>query len=74
MAKLSEQELETQYDEALDGAFGTVTIAGMEYDTSHALRELDFTAYSVGFNAWIDGLDNCEDCDFNPIECTCEVA
>lgn len=74
MAKLSGYELEAQYDDMLDGAFGTVTIAGMEYDTSRALRELDFTAYSVGFNVWLDGLDNCDDCDFNPIECTCEVA
>ena len=73
MAKLTEHELEEQYNEVLDGAFGTVTIAGMEYDTSRAVRELDFTAYSVGFNDWVDGLDDCEDCDLNPIECTCVV-
>lgn len=72
MPKLQDYELEEQYKEMLDECYGTVKVAGMEYDTSRALYELDPIAYRVGFSDWLDSLDNCEDCDRNPIECECE--
>ena len=73
MAKLQDYELEELYKEALDDSYGTVTVAGMEYETSRALYELDPIAYRVGFNDWLDTLDNCDDCELNPIECKCEA-
>ena len=57
----------------LDECYGTISVAGMEYDTSRALYELDPIAYRVGFNDWLDSLDNCEDGDKNPSECDCEA-
>lgn len=47
-------ELEERYDEMLNECYGTVEIAGMEYETSRALYELDPIAYRCGFNDWID--------------------
>lgn len=73
MAKLQDYELEDLYKDFLDGCYPPVQVAGYEYETSRALYELDPIAYRTGFNDWLDGLDNCEDCDNNPIECECEA-
>jgi hypothetical protein len=73
MPKLEDYELEEQYKEMLDEVYGMVKVAGYKYETSRALYELDPVAYRVGFNDWLDSLDNCEDCDKNPIECECEA-
>lgn len=43
-----------QYDAMLDEYYGTVSIAGGEYRTSYALKELDPTAYDRGFADWCD--------------------
>lgn len=72
MPKLQDYELEELYKEMLDECYPPVKVAGMEYDTSRALYELDPIAYRTGFNDWLDGLDPCDDCDNNPIDCECE--
>lgn len=53
------QEALDAYDEALDEAYPDLTIAGMEYQTSRVLKEVDPTAYRVGFSDWTDaeGID-----------------
>lgn len=72
MAKLQDYELEEMYKEYIDETTEPVTVWGMEYEASRVLLEVDPIAYRVGFSDWLDGLDNCETCDLNPIECTCE--
>ncbi len=46
------------YESMLADCYGeTVCIAGCEYDTARALKEIDPTAYRCGMNDWVDGLD-----------------
>lgn len=71
MAKVEDYELEEQYKAMLDEVYGTVKVAGYEYETSRTLQEIDPIAYRTGFNDYLDTLDNCEDCDRNPTECLC---
>ena len=73
MAKLQEYELEALYDEFINETTELVEIWGMKYEPATVLQECDPIAYRVGFHDWLDGLDNCEDCDLNPIECECDV-
>jgi hypothetical protein len=72
MPKLQDYQLEDLYKEMLDECYPMVKVAGMEYETSRALYELDPIAYRVGFNDWLDSLDSCDDCENNPIDCECE--
>lgn len=51
---LSETELDDRYDAFLDEAYPSLQIAGIDYLTSRALREVDPTAYRCGFNDWLD--------------------
>lgn len=51
---LSDYELHQRYDEMLDEVYENATIAGMEYSTSSALKQVDPVAYRVGFSDWID--------------------
>lgn len=44
------------YDDMLDDS-GPVNIAGLDYDVSHALKQVDPTAYRCGLLDYIDGLD-----------------
>lgn len=53
MRKLSDHELERRYCEMLDEFYGLVKIAGYEYETSHALAQVDPTAFRCGFADWI---------------------
>jgi hypothetical protein len=71
MPKLQDYELEDLYKNMLDECYPPVMVAGMEYDTSRALYELDPIAYRVGFSDYLDSLDPCEGCENNPIECEC---
>ena len=73
MAKQYIWELETRYEEMLDECYPTYNFNGMEYTAGTILKECDPIAFRVGFNDWLDSLDNCEDCDLNPSECTCEA-
>lgn len=54
MSKLSDQELETLYNDFLDECYGDVVIMTYPYPTSHALKLVDPTAYKVGFSDWLD--------------------
>lgn len=73
MAKLEDYELEEMYKDFIDETTPMISIWGMEYEASRVLVEVDPIAYRVGFNDWLDGLDNCEDCDKNPMDCICEA-
>jgi len=53
---LTDYDLDQMYREMLDEAYGTATVAGMQYDTSRALYELDPTAYRTGFSDWLDSM------------------
>lgn len=72
MPKLQDYELEELYKDFINETTETVKIWGMEYDPATVLYEVDPIAYRVGFNDWLDGLDDCEDCEKNPSECECE--
>lgn len=72
MSKYTESELLEQFDDMLDDTIDLIDIMGMKYTPSNVLKECDPIAYRVTFNDWLDGLDNCEDCDLNPIECDCD--
>ena len=72
MAKLQDYELEELYKDFIDETTEPVKIWGMEYSPSQVLQDVDPIAFRVGFNDWLDTLDNCEDCEKNPIECECE--
>lgn len=50
------------YNNMLDECFGAVNIAGLDYDTSRALNELDPIAYKCGWIDWCDseGIDTDE--------------
>jgi len=50
---ISDSELEERYDDYLDECYGEVSIAGLTYQTSHVLRQVDEVAYRCGFNDWI---------------------
>lgn len=73
MAKLQDYELEELYKNFIDETTPIVSIWGMEYEVSRVLQEVDPIAYRVGYNDWLDGLDDCEDCDKHPIDCKCEA-
>ena len=51
---MNEQEALSQYDDFLDDIYPTCQIAGYEYSTSRALKEIDEVAYRCGFNDWCD--------------------
>lgn len=51
---LTDYELHQRYDEFLDEVYGNVTVAGLEYQTSRTLKEIDPVAYRVGFGDWTD--------------------
>jgi len=53
----SEQDMADQFDGMLDDCYGTVSVAGMEYDTARALKELDPIAYRCGLLDYVDSLD-----------------
>lgn len=72
MAKLEEWQLEEQFKQDINDSVEMVEIFGMQYEPAYVLQECDPIAYRVAFSDWLDGLENCEDCDLNPIECECE--
>jgi hypothetical protein len=60
MAKMMDYEIEESYKSTLDDVYGTVTIAGYEYDTSRALYECDPIAYRVGLSDYEASLEEDE--------------
>ena len=53
----SEQDMVDQFEEMLDEVYGTVSVAGMEYGTARALRDLDPIAYRCWMLDYIDGAE-----------------
>lgn len=59
--ELDPDDFADQYNESLTESYGdTVNIAGCEYDTVNALKQLDPTAYRCGLNDYVSMLDNTE--------------
>lgn len=54
---MNEYELAQRYDEFLDEVYGTVKVAGYEYNTSQTLKEVDPIAYRVGMNDYESSLE-----------------
>jgi hypothetical protein len=52
--ELTDEQLHERYDDMLDEVYPDLNIAGMEFSTSNALKELDPIAYRVGFSDWVD--------------------
>ncbi len=48
---------EQDYEAYLNEAYPPINICGIEYDTGYALRQVDPTAFRVGFADWLDGLE-----------------
>jgi len=71
MSKMTDYEIEESYKMMLDDVYGTVMIAGYEYDTSRALYELDPIAYRVGFSDFL-ATTECNDCNNYLSDCECE--
>ena len=63
MSKMTDYEIEESYKMMLDDVYGTVMIAGYEYDTSRALYELDPIAYRVGLSDYESELEQDEEDD-----------
>lgn len=53
MARITDRDLEQAYIEMLDEVYGTVKIAGLEYDTSQALKDIDPVAFRCGLADYI---------------------
>jgi len=53
-SELTDNKLHELHDSDLDEIYGTVTVAGYEYDTARALKSLDEVAYNESFNNFID--------------------
>lgn len=51
---LTDRQLYERYDTMLDEINGRVEIAGLEYATSYALKNVDETAYDTGYADWLD--------------------
>jgi hypothetical protein len=58
---LDNKEDAEMYDELLDSE-GPVIVAGMKFDPSYILKNLDETAYCCGFNDYTDSLDERWEC------------
>lgn len=56
MAHLTEQDLESMYEDMLNEVYGQCSIAGVEFDTAHALKELDPIMFDCGCSEYIDSL------------------
>ena len=54
---MSDYEIEQAYKDMLDEVYGTVIIAGTEFDTSRALQELDPIMYNEGLLDFTDSLE-----------------
>ena len=65
---LTERDVKEMYREMLDEVYGTVKIAGYEYETSRVLEDTDPVAFRIGFvDLWSSLLEDgyAEDSDGN---------
>jgi len=53
----SEQDMADRFEEMLNDCYGTVSVAGMEYGTARALKEIDPVAYRCWLLDYIDGAE-----------------
>ncbi len=58
--ELDNDDYEEQYKEAIDSE-GPVKVAGIQFDPSRILEEMDSTAYRCGLNDYVDSLEKEED-------------
>ena len=65
--EINPDDYEASYNEFLDEE-GPVIIAGMEFDVSYALKELDPTAYRCGLVDYVDSIDKKETQEYKEIE------
>ena len=56
MKVIKEYEAKEMYDDFLDEIYGQVNIAGYEYSTAYALKEIDPVAYEEDFRNFADSL------------------
>lgn len=59
---------ESEYDEFLDECYGDVEICGSTYSTSHALKELNPTAYRCGKVDYDDNYDYTATVEYQDLE------
>jgi hypothetical protein len=65
--ELDVDDYEESYKDALDSD-GPVIIAGIKFDPSYALKELDPTAYRCGLNDYVDSLEKEDDPKYKGLE------
>lgn len=58
MPTLSESDAEERFDDMLDEVYGTVSVAGHEFNTSRALKELSPTTYRCEFADYVSMQDD----------------
>jgi hypothetical protein len=54
---MTDYQIEQSYADMLDDVYGTVIIAGSEFTTSRALKELDPIMYNEGLLDFTDSLE-----------------
>lgn len=62
----SEDELNDAYENMLTDVYGTVLVAGFEFDAGAVVREMDPIAFRCGMLDWVDG--RVQDGDLRRIE------
>lgn len=64
---LDNDDYEEQYKEAIDSE-GPVTVAGITFDPSRILQEMDPIAYGCGLNDYVDSLEKDDDPKYKGLE------
>lgn len=54
---LDDYETMAKYDDWIDELYGTIRLGETEWETAYVLSQIDPVAYRVGFNEWIDSMD-----------------
>lgn len=60
MKYITEYDANNQYDEFLDEMYGEIVVnydAGLSWQASRVVKEMDPTAYRCGLNDWLDSAD-----------------
>jgi len=65
--EIDPDEFEEQYCEMLDSE-GPVKVAGLTFDASAIIREMDPTAYRCGLNDYVDSIDKADCKDYQELE------
>lgn len=65
--ELDNDDYEESYKESLDSE-GPVNVAGMQFDASRIIEELDPTAYRCGLVDYVDGLEKDDDPKYKELE------